>query len=903
MPLVRTRFFPAVLALATLFFTPDLAAQVQATTGVLRGTVLQADGTPVGSASVTLRNVNTNYTRTLQGSNRGCRGGDAAAARDLRRDGARARLPRRSPPRALGPAGRDRRGGVPPRAAGGPAHRHRGGIGGAAGGRHGLAVRHAPRRRGGRGPAEQRAQRLQLHHAHAQRRDRAGPGRRRDQHRRPARHPQQRLGGRRRLQQSLLRRAARRPAAAVHVQPRRRRRSSSSCPTARTPSSAGRAAGSSTSSPSRAPTGCTARRTTSASTTRSRPTSPTPSPAAPPAASAPTSPSTSSAPRWAGPIMQGQGVLLPRLRPAGVPRDQADRPPRPRSTRAARVHGHGVRRRAAGRLRPDRRTNDANAFLAKLDFRLGDNHNATLKYNYTNSRAGERHVRRGLLGPQRQRARAATYSHAVNGSLQLAALSGALERVPLPVGPRGAAASLRRARSTRRPAGPSPTPTSASSGPDGFSGYRFGMPFFIPVRRVRHRFQVLDNVSIVQRQPPLQARRRVEPDRREADLPRVRQRPDRFTSVNGFLNYVAQRQRLRRVLGRDSTTRRAPARAARTITGPVALYLQQAGVGGLTVEEAGTQEIIQNELALFLQDSWKPTHQPDAQLRPALGGADPARPDHADRRALLRAVHRADGDQRAGHLRVPRRRHHPVGQVDVPAPLRPRVRRGGDGRQVVRANAGLYYARIPGLNLASSRSTDGSRGQTHVPQQLRSPVSSAPPPAYGELLPAPAGRSVPPRRVRLRQGLPEPAHLHRDGRLRARGGAGRRGRAQLHARAHRPPDAVHQPQRRRSSAARGHRPRPAATASARSTVVQSSAKSRYNGITAGLKRTGGIATSSSRSTTRCRSTSRTTTTSAIRSSSATPGPTRSTGSTTGATATSATGSTPGCWRFCRAIST
>ena len=70
---------------------------------------------------------------------------------------------------------------------------------------------------------------------------------------------------------------------------------------------------------------------------------------------------------------------------------------------------------------------------------------------------------------------------------------------------------------------------------------------------------------------------------------------------------------------------RAPARSGTDITGPVALYLQQAGVGGLTVEEAGTQTIIQHELALFLQDSWKPQSQPDGQLRAPLGSADPAR--------------------------------------------------------------------------------------------------------------------------------------------------------------------------------------------------------------------------------------------------------------------------------------
>ena len=36
----------------------------------------------------------------------------------------------------------------------------------------------------------------------------------------------------------------------------------------------------------------------------------------------------------------------------------------------------------------------------------------------------------------------------------------------------------------------------------------------------------------------------------------------------------------------------------------------------------------------------------------------------------------------------------------------------GDGKKVLRASAGLFYGRIPGLALASSRSTNGSRGQT-----------------------------------------------------------------------------------------------------------------------------------------------------------------------------------------------
>ena len=34
-----------------------------------------------------------------------------------------------------------------------------------------------------------------------------------------------------------------------------------------------------------------------------------------------------------------------------------------------------------------------------------------------------------------------------------------------------------------------------------------------------------------------------------------------------------------------------------------------------------------------------------------------------------------------------------------------------DGKTVIRASGGIYYARIPGLYLASARSTNGSRGQ------------------------------------------------------------------------------------------------------------------------------------------------------------------------------------------------
>ena len=52
-----------------------------------------------------------------------------------------------------------------------------------------------------------------------------------------------------------------------------------------------------------------------------------------------------------------------------------------------------------------------------------------------------------------------------------------------------------------------------------------------------------------------------------------------------------------------------------------------------------------------------------------------------------------------------------------------------------RLNAGIYYARVPGLNLASARSTNGSLGQT----RFGSNVFGIPVPAYDSLLPPTTG--------------------------------------------------------------------------------------------------------------------------------------------------------------------
>ena len=81
--------------------------------------------------------------------------------------------------------------------------------------------------------------------------------------------------------------------------------------------------------------------------------------------------------------------------------------------------------------------------------------------------------------------------------------------------------------------------------------------------------------------------------------------------MNGFLNYVANGNGYVECAGRRQHADaqpdhgRVPGGRAHHRTGGRSTSSRPAS-RGLTVEEAGTQTIIQHELALFLQDSWKP---------------------------------------------------------------------------------------------------------------------------------------------------------------------------------------------------------------------------------------------------------------------------------------------------------
>jgi carboxypeptidase family protein/TonB-dependent receptor-like protein len=392
---------------------------------------------------------------------------------------------------------------------------------------------------------------------------------------------------------------------------------------------------------------------------------------------------------------------------------------------------------------PISRTNNARAALAKFDFRLSDRHNLSLKYNYTWAQQ-----QNGTFDVDTWGASAngleQSHSHAVNGSL-VSFLSSrtsnefrfqfAREDRPRPyTGPNNHLGDTVGVSSIFGAAVPF-----HDTDIDATNAFRIGLPFFLPIRDDHDtRVQLLDNVSISRGNHLIKFGG--EWNRTSTTQVFVGFANGRmsFNSVTGFINFVNQGSHY--VECRNATLGRFYGRptgvcdvATDTIVGPVNLYLQQSGVGSNTVEQAGTQTITQNELAVFLQDTWKPSAKLtlnyglrwEAQIEP-----DPITPpSQVFFGPWIDST--VNGHTFPSNGLIPSDKK--MWQPRLGIAWDPKA----DGLQVFRFNAGLYYARIPGLNLASVRSTNGSLGQTLFGSSPT--VGFLPPPAFDSLLPLSTG--------------------------------------------------------------------------------------------------------------------------------------------------------------------
>src|SRR3989475_5934770 len=259
----------------------------------------------------------------------------------------------------------------------------------------------------------------------------------------------------------------------------------------------------------------------------------------------------------------------------------------------------------AGRLGPKPPTYRARAALGKFDFPLSDRHTLSLKYNYTwseqvNGTFDVDSLARRANGVERD------HSNALNGSLVWYLSSStsnefrfqySREDRPRPYD--GARSALLGANRADPPAA-RPFPDVAM---DFANHFRFGMPFFLPIDYYDTRVQVLDNISLSKGNHFFKLGgeyNRVNSVQTFIGFANSRYI---FGSVHGFLSYLADSTFVECSGGGMGTNRTCP--AGQSITGPVQLYLQQAGVGQ-SVPASGTQQIPQNELAFYIQDTWKP---------------------------------------------------------------------------------------------------------------------------------------------------------------------------------------------------------------------------------------------------------------------------------------------------------
>ncbi len=351
------------------------------------------------------------------------------------------------------------------------------------------------------------------------------------------------------------------------------------------------------------------------------------------------------------------------------------------------------------------RTNDARVLMAKFDFHLSAKHTASLKYNYTWSEQANGTFdvdswARSANGLEQD------HSSAVNGSLS-SFLTPSIanefrfqysrEDRPRPYdGPRSAALGANRVD-----AGARPFPDIAI-GPD----FRLGLPFFLPIAYYDTRVQLLDNISY----------------QTGAHLFKLGAEYNKVHSVQTFIGFANSRYIFASV----------PSFFAFTDSGDasgVLLYLQQAGIGR-SVQASGTQNIPQTEYALFLQDTWQPNTRWtfnyglrwEAQIE-----ADPITPPSQVFFAPFIGQNRTVGGVTSvfpsdGTIPSDKKMFQPRFGFAYDA--------SGDGRRVLRGSAGIYYARIPGLNLASTRSTNGSVGMSYFHASFFPPV-----PAFDAQLP------------------------------------------------------------------------------------------------------------------------------------------------------------------------
>ena len=369
---------------------------------------------------------------------------------------------------------------------------------------------------------------------------------------------------------------------------------------------------------------------------------------------------------------------------------------------------------------PIERTDDNRALIAKLDFNLSERHQASVKYNYTWSEQENGTFDVDSWGLSANGIEQ-DYSHAVNLSLRSLLSNRTSNELRV---------QWAREHRPRRYGGPlqpgvqpppqppyqvlggRPFPDIAMDFTDGF---RIGLPFFLPIGAdaADDRQQLVDNVSTLLGDHLVKAG--IEANRTGIAQQFLGFGNSRyiFDSVDGFIHFVEQGANYVTCSdGSSSAAGVCPAGAE--ITGPVLLYLQAATVPGVPPEDLGRQAFDVDEVGLFLQDTWQATDRVVLNLGLRWEGTWNPEPLIAPRDTYF-----------APYLDDPRFPSDGTIPDDLDN-FQPRLGlvwdASGDGRNVLRLNAGTYVSRIPSLVLAGPRTTNGAFQQVLFRSSAASPA-------------------------------------------------------------------------------------------------------------------------------------------------------------------------------------
>lgn len=367
---------------------------------------------------------------------------------------------------------------------------------------------------------------------------------------------------------------------------------------------------------------------------------------------------------------------------------------------------------------PITRENNAIATLGKIDWYATTNNLFTARYNFARARQpnGTFDVEQwGTSANAIERDFSNTVSFQLNTTLSANTLNEA----------RFQFSREDRPRDYTGPSLPGQSRPLPDTGIDFAGQYRFGLPFFIPVKDHDTRFQLNDNVSLVRGAHSFKFG--AELNRTSTTQTFIGFANGRyiFDSVKGFMNYVNIGPKFVECSD-GSTNNNGACPAGATITGPLLLFLQFAGVNGKATNDAGTQTIPQLEPALFVQDKWQIRRNLtlsyglrwDAQIEP-----DPITPAS---QVFFAPFIGKPGFPSTGNIPSSKKQFQPrLGLVWSP---------GKEGKTLVRVGGGIYYARTPGLDFASTRSTNGSVGQSIYRDSTFNSFGLTPP-AYDQLVP------------------------------------------------------------------------------------------------------------------------------------------------------------------------